>query len=434
MIERLIKNGVNFIWVDTFDIERLTSILTSKKKEKVCFYIWDYRNGLMINGVKVKNTNTFASAIEFIIGYKYKCVFLFNDAHLFISDKKQIIPLFRELKKSIEGKQINVIFSGDASSIPNEIRDLFVVTKLPQMSPEEIKKILKVNNVNDYQSLTLNELKNIALIGGDINEAKELTVLKSKALQKIDKLVSIDEIGGLTEIKQWISKIKKLTNSNLLRGCLISGISGTGKTTIAKVIASEFNLPLYRCDVSMLFNPLIGQTEQNTSLLLENIKSVSPCVLLIDEIEKTLAGVESSGISDGGVVARLVANLLYFLQERDFFVYIVATSNNTAMLPPELTRAGRWDCMFELKYPDKNDRIEIALIHLSKYTKSKNNKSLAEYIADKCINYTGADIEAVIKNAVILAFAENEELSTKHVGEALKMVIPVFKCVEKTRS
>lgn len=107
-------------------------------------------------------------------------------------------------------------------------------------------------------------------------------------------------------------------------------------------------MPLLRLDVGKVFQGLVGSSEDNIRKAIATAEAVAPCVLWIDEIEKGLSGIQSSGSTDGGVTSRIFSTILTWMQEKTSPVFVVATANNINQLPPELLRKGRFDEIFLL--------------------------------------------------------------------------------------
>ena len=128
------------------------------------------------------------------------------------------------------------------------------------------------------------------------------------------------------------------------KGVLILGIPGTGKSLAAKLIAREWQLPLIRLDMGAVHDKWVGSSEERIREAPRIAQAMSPCVLWIDEIDKGIA--QGEGTSSNSVDMNIRATLLTWLQENDSAVFVVATANRFANLPPELTRAGRFDARF----------------------------------------------------------------------------------------
>lgn len=179
------------------------------------------------------------------------------------------------------------------------------------------------------------------------------------------------QIGGLEGLKRWLEANEKLLTADLRergirppRGVLLVGVPGCGKSLSAKAIASLWNLPLYRLDLSTIHGQSLGQSEGRLKEALATADHVAPCVLWIEEIEKELARATGSG--DGGTSTRLVGQFLFLLQESLARVFVVATSNDVSQLPPELLRRGRFDELFFVDLPNSKEREEIIRIYVEK--------------------------------------------------------------------
>lgn len=169
----------------------------------------------------------------------------------------------------------------------------------------------------------------------------------------------------------------------------------------------------------------VGQSEKNIDRALKLAEDVSPCVLWIDELEKGLSGVESSGRSDSGTLSRVVQSLLTWLSDKEAPVFVIATANNVEALPPELTRAGRFDEVFFVSVPSEEERNDILRIHLKKrgyeinneYDQNEPHQFNDDYISEVTASmedFTGAEIEQVVAEAGRRAYAEYKKDKREH--------------------
>ena len=142
-------------------------------------------------------------------------------------------------------------------------------------------------------------------------------------------------------------------------------------------------MPLLRLDIGKVFQGLVGSSEDNIRKAIATAEAVAPCVLWIDEIEKGLSGVQSSGATDGGVTSRIFSTILTWMQEKMSPVFVVATANNINLLPPELLRKGRFDEIFFVDLPNEEERKKIFEIHLVK--KRQNPQSFPMEMLSKKI-------------------------------------------------
>ena len=129
------------------------------------------------------------------------------------------------------------------------------------------------------------------------------------------------------------------------------------------------------------------------------------CILWIDEIEKAISGISSSGHSDGGTTSRVLSTFLTWMQEKTSPVFVVATANDHQSIPPEFLRAGRFDEIFFVDLPNEEERKEIfdVLLRLRGIDVKKVNTDL---LASKSDKYSGAEIEKAIDNAMLASFSD----------------------------
>ena len=310
-----------------------------------------------------------------------------------------------------------------------------------QYAKSELEKI-----VFSLSGLSLPEIDNVCSLSrmrfGEIMpdflmEQKKQIILKSGLLEYHDTSSKMSEVGGMDCLKEWVS-IRKRAFSKEARdygietpkGLLMVGIQGCGKSLLAKAIASVLEMPLLRFDVGKVFSKTVGSSEENIRSVISLIESVAPCVVMIDEIEKGLAGVQSSNQSDGGTTARVIGTLLSWLNDKTCPAFVVATANNIRQLPPELHRKGRFDEIFFVPLPEENERKEIFEIHLRKRNREPeefNVKAFAE-LSDK---FSGAECEEVIKSALITAFSVGKELDDMHIIRAINEMIPLYRTCQE---
>ena len=151
------------------------------------------------------------------------------------------------------------------------------------------------------------------------------------------------------------------------RGVLLLGVPGTGKSAFAKALGEETGRPTVVLDVGALMGSLVGQTEGNIRQALRIADAMAPAILFIDECEKALSGVASSGQTDSGVSARLFGSLLTWMNDHTSDVYLVATCNDISKLPPEFSRAERFDGMFFLNLPGRTEKDVIWRLYLQQF-------------------------------------------------------------------
>jgi len=268
-----------------------------------------------------------------------------------------------------------------------------------------------------------------------ILEEKAQIIRKSGILELIPVKESIEDIGGLQQLKDWLDvKAKIMANLNEARnfgvehpkGAMVVGMPGCGKSLTAKAAANLFNLPLLRLDVGRLMGKYVGDSESNMRRALALAEAVSPCVLWIDELEKAFSGLGGGG-SGSEVTSRLFGFFLTWMQEKTGAVFVIATANDVTALPPELLRRGRFDEIFYVDFPNKDERKKILEIHVKKRRKDDFNKIDFASLADKTNGYCGADIESSIKDAIEHVFVKAQS------GVKMVKTEDLLKAIQATR-
>jgi len=226
-----------------------------------------------------------------------------------------------------------------------------------------------------------------------------MKLVRQSGYLEVSRSAAARDLGGLGGLRSYVEDevIPSAHDPALrVRGLLLVGVPGTGKSLAARVAGGLLSWPVLRCDIAALKGSLVGQSEHQMRAALRLAEAVAPCVLYLDEVEKAVGGYASSAHTDSGVTLGMVGALLTWLQEHQAAVITIATCNDYAKLPAELTRAGRFDERFFVDLPTCAERIEIARVHLARYGACA---SLAEAVADLSADWTGAEIEALVRSA-----------------------------------
>ena len=277
-----------------------------------------------------------------------------------------------------------------------------------------------------------------------MNEKKQI-IRKGGILEYRDSRFTFDDVGGLKVLKDWLKLRRRCFSDDAidfgiqpLKGVLLVGTPGCGKSMVADALADYWQMPLLRLDIGSLFSSYIGSSESNVRAVIQTVGSLAPCILWCDEVEKGIGGVRSSNTTDGGVTNRVFGTLLTWMQEKTAPVFIVCTANNVFDLPPEFMRAGRFDEIFFLDLPTVNQRKEVIEKLLVRNKRDANHfDTLA--IAQQCDNYSPAEIEKAINNAIVLAYYENKrQIVTEDIVSEIAKFQPLFNScredVEKMRN
>jgi SpoVK/Ycf46/Vps4 family AAA+-type ATPase len=265
---------------------------------------------------------------------------------------------------------------------------------------------------------------------------KKQIIQQTQLLDFCLKNKSLSDLGGLDNFKEWLQLRKEAFSPEALnyglpypKGLLLVGVQGTGKSVAAKIIAEEWKLPLLRLDFGRMFASLIGQSEQRIRKMIEIAEALSPCVLWVDEIDKAFAG--ASSVGDSGTTGRVLATFITWLSEKTSPVFVVATANNVEAIPSEILRKGRFDELFFLNLPTQEEREAIFKVHLKKYRPNSINYFQLSLLGQLSNDFSGAEIEQVIIEAMRLGFNENREFNNEDILNSIQTLVPLSRTKHK---
>jgi ATP-dependent 26S proteasome regulatory subunit len=330
---------------------------------------------------------------------------------------------------------VSTIITGPHYQARHALRDVAMGASVD--IPDIVKKTKKMEDalVSAASGLTITEAQTafskslVAHHDWDIPtilEEKKQIISKSGMLDYFDSPVSMSDVGGLKRLTGWIGDRKATFSDEAAayglkkpRGLLTIGMPGCGKSLVCKAISSAWDMPLLRLDFGRLFGSLVGDSEKNAREAIKLAEAVAPSILWIDEIEKAISGISSSGKSDGGTTSRVLSTFLTWMQEKKSSVFVVATANDHQSIPPEFLRAGRFDEIFFVDLPNPDERKEIfeVLLRLRNIDYTNFNTAL---LAERSENYSGAEIEKGIDNAMLIGFMDKKrKINTDDILQAL---------------
>ena len=239
-----------------------------------------------------------------------------------------------------------------------------------------------------------------------LDEQKAQIINKTGVLEFVPHRESINDIGGMEELKKWLEVHKGSLDDEKdpPKGLLMMGVPGCGKSLMARAVASEWKLPLLQLKASNIFDKYVGESEGKIARALAIAEACAPCVLWIDELEKLLAGSGGDGSLDSGVSARMGGTILSWMADKQTPVFVVATANNPERLDPAYVRRGRFDERFFIDLPGEDVRRQIFEIKLrDRFTEMDMESTGLDALAAASSGYTGAEIEACVKEAKNIA-------------------------------
>jgi AAA+ superfamily predicted ATPase len=270
-----------------------------------------------------------------------------------------------------------------------------------------------------------------------IQREKANTIRKNGILEIVDYPSTLDGIGGLEVLKNWLVDNRHLYTDDAAdfgthppRGLLACGHPGTGKSLLAKACGNIFDLPLLRLEAGRLFGSLVGQSEENWRIAHATAKAVSPCVLWIDEVDGLFSG-SSHSSTDSGTSNRVIKAIIQDMQDHSEGIFYVFTANDIDKIPdPVIDRVRTW--LVDL--PHHEERVAIWRIHIGKMRSSRQKVRWnpddfdLQRLAEASEGYSGRQIEAVWFDALIAAFNDNRRPpTTEDALAALGKTIPTSK-------
>lgn len=449
--------------------------LLRREGKKVNYYQWDCVYGLVQilpdkTEIRIERMQNPLEVLAYILNSKKsgeKNIFVLDDINNHI-ERDEVKLMFRKIAEATNNNTHAIILSS-IYRLPAELEKYITVLQIPLPKRNELGEVLdivakqsKVELKTNLRNRLIDAALGMTSMEADlayclasvkdgfdekspftVSSEKEQIIRKSGILDYFPKNESLKDVGGMDNLKEWLNK-RQLAYDKEARdwglkepkGLLLLGVLGCGKSLIAKSIASSWNMPLLRLDVGKVFQGIVGSSEDNIRKAIATAEAVAPCVLWIDEIEKGLSGVQSSGATDGGVTSRIFSTILTWMQEKTAPVFVVATANNINQLPPELLRKGRFDEFFFVDLPSQKEKENIFSIHLQKNRQNVSSFAL-DILAQKAEGFNGAEIEECIKEAMFTAYVESQEtniapkLQMIHILDAIKNTVPLSKTMEK---
>lgn len=457
---RYIDAGFPIIYINTFEEDKVDSLIPEISSDKEV-YEWNETNGYIDFETKapLQEDCSFERMLDQlkVPDLLNRKILVFKDITPYL-DEPRIVSKIKGLARMInQGVDATVIIVSSVLVIPKDIEKYVTILEMDYLNTEEIKAVIHSfvkENLNQqveaclveefalaFKGLTEFEILNLLALSyaddGELTkkdlrlifDQKQQMIKKAGILEMIPLKETIADIGGLENLKAWvIKKAKVYKNMNnakkygvdMPKGVLIAGVPGCGKSLNAKAAANLFEVPLLRLDMGRLMGKYVGESEGNLRSAIALAEAISPCVLWIDELEKAFAGIGGYG---GGaeVTTRLFGNFLTWMQEKESPTFVVATANDITQLPPELLRKGRFDEIFYVGLPNKEEREKIFNIHIRKRRPQDLKNIRVKDLVSITEGFSGADIEGVVKDAIESAFAEDKvSIQTADVIDAIK--------------
>ena len=348
-------------------------------------------------------------------------ILVLENFHRFLQSAEIVQALIQQVASGKQNRVILVVLA-PVVQLPVELEKLFVVVEHDLPGREELEQIARgiateeselpedaqLEGVLDAAAgLTRLEAENafsLSLVRENRITADAVWQLKSQMLKKGGSLslyqgeADFSGLGGLMALKAFCRRaLLHRTRTQQLkrpRGIMLLSPPGCGKSQFCKALGKEVGRPVLQFDVGSLMGSLVGQSEERTRAALKVIDAMAPCIVMIDEIEKAFAGIGSTG--DSGVAARMFGTFLSWLNDHESDVFVVCTSNDIAKLPPEFSRSERFDGIFFLDLPRRDEKDAIWQLYRQLYQIDPTQRQPDDH------NWTGAEIKSCCRLAALL--------------------------------
>jgi len=439
------------IWIESAEHEdALREIAQMCRDQDWKLATWDVDRGLQIPGVEqpadaggndplaaIRAVNALASADS-------SALLVLSNFHRFMQSAEIVQALASQITAGKQNRTFIVVLS-PIVEIPTELEKQFVVLEHDLPGREQLEELARgiateegelpegdaLETVLDAAAgLTRYEAEgafSLSLVRHAEINPEAVWELKSGMLKKSGLLTlhrgseQFADLGGLESLKSFcLRAMRRQGHRDPLRrprGVMLLSPPGCGKSQFSKALGNETGRPTLILDVGALMGSLVGQTEQNIRRALQIVDAMAPCVCLIDEVEKALSGVASSGSTDSGVSARLFGTLLTWMNDRTSDVFLTCTCNDISKLPPEFSRAERFDGIFFVDLPGTPQRRQIWNIYVDMF--GLDGKQAKPVDAD----WTGAEIKSCCRLAALLDVS---------LVEAAQNVVPVARTAHES--
>jgi len=466
----IFQSGRPLTYVRTAEEQRIAAVLRQAGQTvftpPIPVWTWSLTDGLrQADGTPVGNDVLGPRAVlDFIAAHDAPAIFHLKDFHEPIREGPDIRRRLRDLYDVCFDRRKFVVISSPVQFIPDEIaRNLvYVELRLPDQQElveflhDEAARITAAGGTVDTAAETVSQLAR-ALQGLTLDESrhavrravaeshrldadshhllldeKKLLVNRTGMIEYVADGTNVGQIGGLEILKKWLLERRRLflmgdsVKAEIVpKGVLIMGISGCGKSLSVKAIASCFELPLYRIDMTEIFSGRHGAPEGAFVRACHMLEEIAPAVVWFDEIEM---GITST--ANAGEQGRIFAFFLTWMQEKTRGLFVAATANRIDLLPAEMIRKGRFDEVFFVDIPLDEERVDIFKIHLQRrgYDPAAFD---VERLKKFTKGWTGAEIEQCVVSAITTARLEERELNDEDLLNASSSIVPLSRTMKE---
>ena len=312
--------------------------------------------------------------------------------------KDSLVGTYEKQAQDARMKQDRVPASKSSAELDDEVDEII------GQDEDEFERVLDASQGLTYEEAESAYAQSIVVHGylqSDFVWAVKTAAIKKTGLMEVHRGgTGFDSLGGLSYLKTFtrkslINQMHRKTKAKP-KGVLLVGFPGAGKSAFAKSLGAETGRPVLQLDFGRVMAGIVGASEGNLRQALKVADAMAPVILYIDEVEKGLSGTKSSGSTDGGVGSRVFGTFLTWLNDHTSDVYVIATANDISAIPPEFARPGRFDSVFFLDLPDREEKDIIWDLYREKYDVPEDDRLPSDD------NWVGSDIETCCKLSELL--------------------------------
>jgi SpoVK/Ycf46/Vps4 family AAA+-type ATPase len=457
-IREIFESGRPLTYIRSSEEQRVARVLqeVSGTLGSLPVWTWSLTEGLLRDGQVSHAAGTNARGVlDFIIAHQDSGIFHLKDFHEPLRDSSEIRRRLRDVYESCLDRRKFVVITSPVRFVPEEVERSILFLELrtpdvielaeflreeaPDSSEEAIQQVARA-----LLGLTIDEsryaLRRAFATGRGLGseslpallEEKKLLVNRSGVIEFIADPTDLGDVGGLEGLKTWLVERSKLFEMRdsldaeiVPKGLLMMGIPGCGKSLCVKAIASQFQLPLYRVDMTEIFSGRHGNPEGAFVEACKMMEDMAPAVLWFDEIERGLTTNES-----GGQQGRIFGFFLTWMQEKTRGLFVAATANRIELLPAEMIRKGRFDEVFFVDLPNEDEQTAIFKIHLKRRGIDEARFNI-EQLIEFTVGWTGAEIEQCVVSAITKARLADRDLTEQDLISVAVKQVPLSRTMKE---
>ncbi len=453
-LSEFVRAAFTGLWIQSFEHDdAIAEIARLCRQRNWAMATWDIDRGLSVAGrsedaASVVNATDPLAAIRSLGAMANPdgtSLLVLRNFNRFLNNIEVVQSLDSAISAGKTGRTFVVVLSATVN-IPVELERQFVVIEHDLPGRDQLERIARgvatepgelpegdgltavldaaagLTRVEAENALSLSLVRYNRVMPDVLWELKGQTLKKSGLMTLHRGGETFADLGGLEALKSFCTRaLRPGRRADVqARGVLLLGPPGSGKSACAKALGNETGRPTLLLDVGTLMGSLIGQTEERTRQALRIADAMAPCVIMIDELDKALSGVGSTG--DSGVSSRMFGTLLTYLSDHDSDVFIVASANDISKLPPEFARAERFDGIFFLDLPGPRERETIWQMYIRKFELDPGQRLPQDR------EWTGAEIRSCCRLAALLDVPLTEAASN-----IVPVAVTAGEAVEKLR-